>query len=455
MSGYNANDLLFVPLGGTGEIGMNLNLYHYQGKWLIVDMGVTFPDEDLAKAGIDVITPDPEFIEKHVDDVVGIVVTHAHEDHIGAIQYLWERFQCTVYATKFTGSLLFEKLKETGLARKVPIHTLPLASRFSLGPFDLEYVSLTHSIPESNALAIRTGGGNILHTGDWKFDPHPLVGDASDKSSLQEFAEEGVLALIGDSTNATVEGTSGSESLARQSLIDLFQTLKTGCIFVGCFASNIARLESIAIAAHEAGRGVYIAGRSLNRYTKVAHKSGYMKDIPGFLNDREIKKIPTDHTVVICTGSQGEPRAALSRLAAGRHHLLSIDKNDHVVFSSREIPGNEERIHDMQDRLRKMGANLYTADDYDIHVSGHPAREELREMYQIIRPKFAVPTHGEDKHLAAHAELALESGVEAALQIENGCVVKLNGDAPEVIDRVPVGRLGLNKGVIMDIPSNL
>ncbi len=454
MSDYNKDDLLFVPLGGTGEIGMNLNLYHYQGKWLIVDMGVMFNDEELSKMGIDVIAPDPSFIEKYVDDVVGIVLTHGHEDHIGAIQYLWDRFQCTVYATRFTGILLFEKLKEVGLARKVPIHTIPLSTRFSLGPFDIEYVSITHSIPEANALAIRTEAGNILHTGDWKFDPSPLICDETDTSSLKRFADEGVLALVGDSTNAMVEGTSGSELTAREGLTELFQGLKKGCIFVGCFASNIARLESIAIAAHESGRAVYLAGRSLHRYTMVAKKSGYMKNIPNFLNDREIKKIPMDNTVIICTGSQGENRAALSRIAADKHHFLSLKKGDHVVFSSREIPGNEERIQEMKNQLLALGANIHTAEEYNIHVSGHPAREELATMYEMIKPRFAIPTHGESDHLKAHKELAEDCGVESALHIKNGDVVKLNDEFPRVIDEIESGRLGLDKGFLRSLRTS-
>jgi len=435
----NGDDLLFLPLGGSGEIGMNLNLYGYAGKWVIVDCGVTFGDEGIP--GADVITPDPSFIEENRRDLVGIVLTHAHEDHLGAVPYLWPRLRCPVYATPFTASVLRRKLVDVKLEGQVPIIEIPLSDRFQVGPFDIELIRLTHSIPEPNALAIRTGAGTVLHTGDWKFDPQPLVGDVTDTEKLRSLSDEGVLALIGDSTNALRSGHSGSEADVRKALTALFGKYWNR-IVVSCFASNIARIESIAVAAMEHGRHVALVGRSLWRMNDAARENGYLKGLPDFLTEDEAADVPRDRIVMICTGSQGEPRAALARIAGEEHPHVALEPGDTVIFSARAIPGNERAIHRIQNGLVELGVEVVTDEHHpEVHVSGHPARDELVAMYQMTRPRIAIPVHGEPQHMRAHAELAQDTQVPHALVPENGMMIRLSPDGPEVLDRVHAGRL--------------
>jgi ribonuclease J len=438
--------LFFVPLGGAGEIGMNLNVYGYQDDWLIVDCGVTFGDD--SQPGLEVVMPDPGFIAERRDRLLGIVATHAHEDHIGAIPYLWRQLRCPIWATPFTASFLRAKLAETGFADQVKINVVPLSGRFTIGPFDLELITLTHSIPEPNAVALHTPVGTVLHTGDWKFDPDPLIGSTADEAALRRLGDEGVLALVGDSTNALRPGTSGSEAELRRSLIDLIGRYDAR-VAVACFASNVARLESIARAAAAHGREIALVGRSLWRIDKAARENGYLTDLPRFLTEDEAGYIPRDRILMICTGSQGEPRAALSRIARDDHPHVVLETGDVVIFSSRIIPGNEKSINRLQNALVRLGVEIVTEEDHFVHVSGHPARDELVRMYQMVRPQIAVPVHGEARHLIAHAELAGECQVQQPLVIQNGDMVRLAASGASVVDEVPVGRLASDgKGLL-------
>jgi ribonuclease J len=440
------NALFFVSLGGAGEIGMNLNLYGYAGDWLILDCGVTFGDD--SQPGLEVVMPDPAFIVERRDRLLGIVATHAHEDHIGAIPYLWTQLRCPVWATPFTASLLRAKLVEAGLADKVRINVVPMSGRFTVGPFDLELITLTHSIPEPNAVALRTPVGTVLHTGDWKFDPDPLIGSISDEAALCRLGDDGVLAMIGDSTNALRPGASGSEADLRRSLIDLVGRYDAR-VAVACFASNVARLETIARAAAVHGREVALVGRSLWRIDKAARENGYLADLPRFLTEDEASYIPRDKIVLICTGSQGEPRAALARIGREDHPNIVLERGDVVIFSSRIIPGNEKAINRLQNALVRLGVEIVTEEDHFVHVSGHPARDELVRMYQMVRPRVAIPVHGEARHLIAHAHLAEECQVQQPLVIQNGDMVRLTPSGAMIVDEVPVGRLASDgKGLL-------
>src|SRR6266436_2876946 len=432
------NALFFVSLGGAGEIGMNLNLYGYAGDWLILDCGVTFGDD--SQPGLEVVMPDPAFIVERRDRLLGIVATHAHEDHIGAIPYLWRQLRCPIWATPFTASFLRAKLAETGFANQVKINIVPLSGRFTIGPFDLELITLTHSIPEPNAVVIRTAAGTVLHTGDWKLDPEPLIGSPTDEARLREVGDEGVLAIVCDSTNALKAGSSGSEGDLRRSLTELIGRYD-GRVAVACFASNVARLATIAHAAHAHGRDVALVGRSLWRIDKAARDNGYLTDVPRFLTEDEAGYVPRDKILLICTGSQGEPRAALARIAREDHPNVTLEEGDVVIFSSRIIPGNEKPIGRLQNELIRLGVQIVTEADHFVHVSGHPAQDELVRMYQMIRPRIAIPVHGEALHLAAHAHLARECQVEEALVIENGDLIRLDRAGGAIVGEVPVGRI--------------
>ncbi|HEV2302987.1 MAG TPA: ribonuclease J, partial [Stellaceae bacterium] len=366
--------------------------------------------------------------------------THAHEDHIGAIPYLWSRLKCPVWATPFTASLLRSKLVEAGLAERVKINIVPMSGRFAIGPFDLELVTLTHSIPEPNAVVLRTPAGTVLHTGDWKFDPDPLIGPTSDEEALRRLGQEGVLAMVCDSTNALRPGTSGSEADLRRSLCDLVGRYQ-GRVAIACFASNVARLETAAHAAAEHGRQVALVGRSLWRIDKAARETGYLAGLPPFLTEDEAGYVPRERILLICTGSQGEPRSALARIAREDHPNIALEDGDVVIFSSRVIPGNEKPIARLQNTLAKLGVEIVTDADHFVHVSGHPARDELMRMYQMVRPRIAIPVHGETRHLIAHAQLAGECQVAQALIVENGDMVRLAAAGASVVDEVPVGRL--------------
>ncbi len=453
MSPDKTGELVFLALGGAGEIGMNLNLYGLgpAGKetWVMIDLGITFGGGQVP--GVDVILPDPVFIVEHRDRLAGLVLTHAHEDHLGAVPYLWQRLQCPVYATPFTISILKRKLAETDFADQVEIIEVPLGGRFTVGPFDMELITLTHSIPEPNAIAIRTPVGTVLHTGDWKFDPDPVVGDAADVETLKRLGDEGVLALVCDSTNVFTPGESGSEAELLKSLSELIADAE-GRVAVACFASNVARLETIAKAARTNGRDVILAGRSLVRINDAARENGYLADVPAFLEEEDAGHLPEDKAVIVCTGSQGEPRAALSRIANDDHPNVTLGEADLVIFSSRIIPGNEASIGRLHNQLVRRGIRVVNTTDHFVHVSGHPARDELTRMYQLSRPKLAVPVHGELRHLREHARLALECQVPMAIAAENGTMIRLGPGKPQITGTVPVGRLAAdgNRLVPMD-----
>jgi len=451
-----SDELLFVPLGGAGEIGMNLNLYGFgppdRHRWIMVDLGITFSNGSVP--GADVIMPDPAFIEERRGQLDGLVLTHAHEDHLGAVPYLWERLGCPIYATPFTASVLAHKLAEAGLAEKAPVEVVPLGGRFKIGPFDLELITLTHSIPEPNAIAIRTALGTVLHTGDWKFDPNPVVGPTSDVDALRRVGDEGVLAIVCDSTNVFEEGTSGSEGDLAESLAEII----SGCqrrIAVACFSSNVARMETIAKAARANGRDVVLAGRSLQRMAAAARENGYLTDVPAFLEEDDAGYLPKDKTLIICTGSQGEPRAALARMADGNHPRVTMDEGDMVIFSARMIPGNEVTIGRLHNQLVRRGIRVLTSKNHFVHVSGHPARDELAEMYHHVRPRISIPVHGELRHLAEHAALARACQVPVAVVGENGSVIRLRPGPGEKVAEVASGRLSLEGNTLAPLDGEL
>ena len=443
-------ELLFLALGGAGEIGMNLNLYGHAGVWLMVDLGITFGDE--STPGIDVIMPDPSFIEERRDDLAGLVLTHAHEDHLGAVAYLWDRLRCPVYATPFTAAVLRRKLAEAGLLDRVPLTEIPLSGRFSVGPFAIELITLTHSIPEPNALVIETPAGRVMHTGDWKLDPDPIVGPTTDEKALIRVGEAGVLAMVCDSTNVLVNGESGSEADVRDTLLDIVGRYRNR-VAIACFASNVARLETIARVGMAHDRQVALVGRSLWRIYEAAKETGYLLDIPPFLTEHDVGYLPRDKVLMICTGSQGEPRSALARIAAGDHPEVTLDAGDTVIFSSRIIPGNEISINRLHNRLSELGVEIVTTNEENVHVSGHPARDELAQMYQWIRPRIAIPVHGEPRHLVAHAKLAQECQVPETVVVQNGSLVCLAPGRAEIIDEVFTGRLAVDGRQIINLES--
>jgi ribonuclease J len=444
------DELVFLPLGGSNEIGMNFNLYGFgpahDRKWIVVDLGVTFGDQ--TTPGVEIILPDPEFIEAHADDILGIVLTHAHEDHLGAVHWLWPRLKAPVYATPFTAFLLREKLRDARLLDEVPITEIPLSGSFDLGPFHLEMVTLTHSIPEPNGLAIKTPLGTILHTGDWKIDPDPMLGGPTDIDAIKRLGDEGVLAMVCDSTNVFVDGEAGSEAGVRVAMNRLIKGL-TGKIAVACFASNVARMDTVIRAAQAAGRKVCLAGRSMHRMSAAARHVGLLEGLEPFITDDQAKYLPENEVLFLCTGSQGEARAALARIAEGTHPHVKLSQGDHVIFSSRVIPGNEIPIRNLQNKLADRGVRLHTERDTPgIHVSGHPCRDELKQMYQWARPTIAVPTHGERRHLIEHAAFAKDLQVPHAVSPRNGDMVLLAPGHPQIIDEVPSGRLYVDGGVV-------
>ncbi|MGN6210723.1 ribonuclease J [Asticcacaulis sp.] len=447
------NELVFLPLGGSNEIGMNLNLYGFgpadNRQWIIVDVGVTFGD--LTTPGIEVIVPDPEFLVG--ETILGIVLTHAHEDHIGALGWLWDKIKAPVFATPFTAYLVREKLREAGVD-DCDLTEVPLNGHVKLGPFDIDYITLTHSIAEPNGLAIRTDLGTVFHTGDWKFDEAPITGAATDIPAIRKLGDEGLLAMVCDSTNVFVEGRAGSEDDVRIELTRVIKSLKKR-VAVACFASNVARVDSVMRAAMEAGRKVCLVGRSMHRITAAARHVGLLAGIPEPVTESEAQHLKANEVLYLCTGSQGEPRAALSRIADGNHPLVKLKEGDACVFSSRVIPGNEISIRSLQNRLSDLGVEIHTERDHPgIHVSGHPCRDELKEMYALARPRIAVPTHGERRHLLKHAALAAEVGVDEQITPHNGEMVRLAPGLAEIIDEVPSGRLFVDGGHLVPEASD-
>ena len=435
------DNLLFVPLGGSGEIGMNLNLYHLDGKWIMVDCGIGFADDYYP--GADIIVPNTKFLQEIKKDLIGLVITHAHEDHVGGVPYLWEEFECPVYTTKFTAEFLKLKLLETHFGKRVKIHEIEPGKPFQLGPFEIEPIHLTHSIPEMQALAIKTKHGVIMHTGDWKFDKNPIVGPASNLKSLKKKGDEGVLAIVCDSTNVFSEGESGSEEDVQKSLIKLIKSCKQR-VAVGTFASNLARVTSILEAAKAANRDVVVCGRSFWRLIEAGRASGYFKDAPKLFNEKEAGKVPRQRALYLCTGSQAEPKAALSRIAEGTHPHLKLLPGDTVLFSSKIIPGNDTGIFRMFNLLVKQGVEVITEKDHFVHVSGHPYRDELKRMYEYTKPKIAIPVHGEARHIHEHAKYAKELGVPHSVEIQNGDVLKLAPGKHEKVGVVEFGKLAID-----------
>ncbi|MGH6948960.1 MAG: ribonuclease J [Kiloniellales bacterium] len=444
------DELYFLPLGGTGEIGMNLNLYGHAGQWLMIDLGITFNDGKLP--GVDVIMPDPSFIVERRDRLAGLVLTHGHEDHIGAVPYLWSRLRCPIYATAFTAALVRGKLEEAGLAGVVEMIELPLSGRHTIGPFELELVTLTHSIPEPNAVVLRTAAGTVLHTGDWKLDPEPQVGATYDEARLRALADEGVLAMVCDSTNALVYGQSGSEASVKEALMDLVGELEQR-VAVTCFASNVARLKTIGAVARAHKRQVALVGRSMKRIVEIAKETGYLDDFPKIVSELEAASLPRRKVLLLLTGSQGERRSALWRIANDEHPDVRLDPGDAVIFSSRVIPGNEVSIFDLENELVRRQLRVISAETHPIHVSGHPARDELAAMYQWVRPEIAVPTHGEPRHLVEHARLAAECQVPQQVVAANGALVRLAPGRAAVVGEVPSGRLALDGNRLRPVDS--
>ncbi len=441
MSDTNNAELVFLPLGGVGEIGMNLALYGFgppdAREWIAVDCGVSFASPEFP--GVELVLPDITFLEAERRNLKAIVITHAHEDHYGALLNLWPRLKVPVYATPFTAAMLEAKREGEPGAPKIPVTIFRAGDRFDLGPFAIEAVNVTHSIPEPVALAIRTPLGTVMHTGDWKIDAHPALGQPTDEKRLREIGGEGVLALVCDSTNAMREGVSPSESEVGASLTDIIRKAP-GRVAVTTFSSNVGRLRAVALAAAEAGRQTLIMGRSMRRVVDVASELGYLDGVPPFVDETQFGYLPRDKAVILLTGSQGEPRAALARIARDDHPQVALSKDDLVIFSSRTIPGNERGIIDIQNQLIERGVSILEDRDALVHVSGHPRRAELRQMYDWIKPRIAVPVHGEPAHLRAHAELAASLGIKEIGRARDGRMLRLAPGAVEVVDEVPFGR---------------
>ncbi len=436
-------ELIFCPLGGSGEIGMNMNLFAYGNetnqKWIIVDMGVTFADDSIP--GVDLIYPDPGFIIDKKDDLLGIVLTHAHEDHIGAISHIWPDLKCNIYATPFTAVLIKEKFKEKKIDITKKLKIVELNGSIKLGSFNIEFVTLTHSILEPNGLSIKTPVGTILHTGDWKVDPNPLIGEKVNEKKLKEIGNEKVLAMICDSTNVFNLGRAGSESDVRDSLLKIM-SLKSKRIVVTSFASNVARMESIFYCAEKINREISLVGRSMNRIFKAARQCGYLKNIKDPIDPREAKKFPREKIVYLCTGSQGEPMGAMKRIIKGIHPDVFIEEGDTVIFSSKIIPGNEKKLYNLHNQLVKNGIEVISEENEFVHVSGHPNQEDLKDMYNWVKPKSIIPVHGEHRHMIEHINFAKEMQIPYPVQIENGDIVQIHpGEEPHVIDKAPVGRM--------------
>jgi ribonuclease J len=440
----------FVPLGGCGIFGANMSLYGHNGQWIMVDCGMGFADDTMP--GVDILLPDPLFAENLGDKLLAIVLTHGHEDHIGALQSLWLRLKKPLYATPFTAERIRQRVGETSWGHQVPLHEVPLNGKIDLGPFSIRYITMAHSIPEANSLAITTKDvGTVLHTGDWKIDYHPVVGGVTDEKELERLGEEGCLAVIGDSTNAMVPGHSGSEIDVQKNLTELFGEFKSR-IAISCFSTNVARLHSIYKAAAANGRQVCLIGRSLWAVDEAARNTGYLRDIPPFLDMDGADFLKGENLVFVCTGSQGEPRAALARISNDDHPDVNLGEGDVIIFSSRAIPGNERAIDRIKNKFLFKGVQVITDRDAPVHVSGHPYRDELKQLYKWVRPKVCIPVHGEQMQLEKHADLAVECGVGQSLVPANGMVVEISKDGARAVGEVRSGMLAIegNRIVAMD-----
>ena len=440
---------IFCPLGGSGEIGANMNLYAYgkeeDQKWIIVDMGVTFADDSIP--GIDLIYPDPGFILDKKDDLLGIVLTHAHEDHIGSVSHIWPQLKCKIYATPFTATLIKEKFKEKKIDISKHLEIVQLNGKINLGPFEIDFVTLTHSILEPNGLSIKTPAGQILHTGDWKIDPNPLIGKNIDEKKLKEIGNNNVMAMICDSTNVFSPGRAGSESDVRESLLKIIET-KTKKIAVTSFASNVARMESIFYCAKKTNRKISLVGRSMNRIYNAARQCGYLKDVIQPLDPKEAKKISRNKIIYLCTGSQGEPMGATKRIINGTHPDVFLESGDTIIFSSKIIPGNEKKLYQLHNEIVKKNIEIITEENAFVHVSGHPNRDDLKDMYKWVKPKCVIPVHGEHRHMMEHINFAKEMQIPQTLQVENGDLIQLSpGIKPQIIDKAPTGKIYLDGSI--------
>ena len=449
------DELLFCPLGGSGEIGMNMNLYAYGNeenrKWIVVDMGVTFADDSIP--GIDLIFPDPSFLIDKKKDLLGIVLTHAHEDHIGAIAHIWPQLNCNIYATPFTAVLVQEKFKEKKIDISSKIKIVQLNSNLKLGPFNIDFVTLTHSILEPNGLSINTPLGTVLHTGDWKIDPNPLIGNNIDKQKLIEIGKKGVIAMICDSTNVLYPGRAGSESDVRDSLLNIIEKQKKK-IIVTSFASNVARMETVFYCAKKTNRKICLVGRSMLRIYKAARKCGYLGNLLEPIDVKDSNKIPREEIIFLCTGSQGEPMGATNRVINDTHPDVYIEAGDTIIFSSKMIPGNEKKLYKLQNLITKKDINLITEENAFVHVSGHPNRDDLKDMYSWVKPNCVIPVHGEHRHMKEHISFSKEMQVPYSLQVENGDIIKLiPSKNAKIVDKAPSGKMYLDGEVSVNSES--
>jgi ribonuclease J len=444
--------LSFIPLGGCGEFGCNLNVYQCEGKYLVIDCGLGFPDERFP--GVDILLPNPGFLRECTKDIVGMFITHAHEDHIGAVAALWPQLQCPLYATPLTAELMKHKLNEWGLTKRVTLNVVPLSSKLELGPFKLELINAAHSVPETSMLFIRTAYGNVLHTADWRFDPNPVEGHKTDEKRLKELGKENILAVIGDSTNATVPEEHASESEVEPALTKVIQSA-TGRVIVTSFSSQVARIHNVAMAAKKAGRMVGIVGRSAVRMVEAAKNNGYLKDLPQFLTEQEINDLPRHRTVVFATGSQGEMGSALDRLATDEHRSLSMEKGDMVVFSARVIPGNEKAVERVKNALLRRSVHLVSSDDAFVHVSGHANAQEIKTLYTWLKPNAVIPVHGHDENLMAHAEIAREIGVPHTLVPTNGDIIAIRETGLEKTGQVLASLMAVDGARVVPLRDSL
>ncbi len=443
------DELLYCPLGGAGEIGMNMNLFGYgqedDHKWIMVDVGVTFADDSIP--GVDLIYPDPGYAEDKKDNFLGIILTHAHEDHIGAITHVWPKFKCKIYATPFTAALVTEKFREKKIDITSYLQIVQLGSTINLKPFKIEFITMTHSIVEPNGLRIETPAGSILHTGDWKCDPNPLVGDNMNSKRLIEIGKEGVLTMICDSTNVLSVGRSGSEKDVRDSMLKIIEKQKKRVI-VTSFASNVARMETIFYCAEKTGRNISLVGRSMHRIYKAAKQCGYLSDVIEPIDPRDAKNISSEKIIYLCTGSQGEPMGAMNRISNYIHPDVFVEAGDTVIFSSKIIPGNEKKLYKLHNQLVREGINVISEETDFVHVSGHPNRDDLKDMYEWIKPNSIIPVHGEQRHMLEHIDFAKKLNVPHPIKVENGDIVRIfPGDSPEVFDKAPYGKIFLDGNI--------
>ncbi len=453
------DSLLFLPLGGCNEIGMNVNLYHYQGKWIMVDCGAGFADD--FTPGIDMLVADLSFIRKHRKDLIALILTHAHEDHLGGVQYLFQDLDCLIYATTFTANFLKLRLEEYRPGNAITINEVKPGTKINLDPFSIEMLPLTHSAPEMQALMIRTRAGNILHTGDWKFDGNPIIGNPSDKELLKKYGEEGVTALVCDSTNVFNKVPSGSEGDLQESLIDVVRN-SSGLVIATTFASNLARLNTLIVAAKFADRKIILTGRSLIRMIQAAKNSGYLSEylsddnIDNFIVDIDkFTSLPREKLMIISTGCQGEPLAAVNKIAIGKHQHIKLMAKDTIIFSSKIIPGNEKRIFRLFNLFIRSGIEVITEKDHFVHVSGHPSVEELKMMYELVKPKICIPVHGEPIHIHEHVKLAKKYGIEHAVEVENGTILKIDSQSTKIIGKVRTGYLGVEGNYLLPTDSRV